>query len=229
MICLFCRDNRSIAGEHEVDTRVGHEVGLEFGDVHIESSIETQRRGQRGDDLCQQAVQICVGWALDVKIASADIIQCLIVIHDSHICVFEQRMHTQNGIVRFYYCSCNLRACPNREAQLRLLAVIDRKTLEHQTSESAASSTSNCIEDHETLQACAIVCEFTDTVKNQINNFFANRVMTACEVVGCIFFSCDELLWMEQLAIGASADFVNDGRFQVYHDTARNMFTGSCL
>jgi hypothetical protein len=43
-----------------VDAGVGHQVGLELGDVHVEGAVEAQGRGQGGDDLGDEAVQVGV-------------------------------------------------------------------------------------------------------------------------------------------------------------------------
>merc|ERR1711988_1843557 len=43
MVRLLSRDDRGVRAKHEVDARVRHQVGLELGDVHVQSTIETQR------------------------------------------------------------------------------------------------------------------------------------------------------------------------------------------
>ena len=48
---LLRRDDGSVGAQHEVDSGVGHQVGLELGHVHVERAIEPQRSGQRGDNL----------------------------------------------------------------------------------------------------------------------------------------------------------------------------------
>ena len=58
--------------------------------------------------------------------------------------------------------SSNLGAGPNSEAQLGLLAVINRKTLQHEAAKTTAGASPNCVEDHEALQACAIVGKLAD-------------------------------------------------------------------
>ena len=40
--------------------------------------------------------------------------------------------------------------------------------------------------------------------------------MAAREVVGGILLAGDELLWVEELAIGSGAHFINDGRFLMW-------------
>jgi hypothetical protein len=44
-------DNWSIRGQHEMDSRIWDQVGLEFSDIDVQGSVESQRGGQRGDNL----------------------------------------------------------------------------------------------------------------------------------------------------------------------------------
>ena len=67
MVGLLRRDDRRIRRKHEVDARVGHQVGLELRHVHVEGTVEAQRRGERRDDLGDQAVQVGVGRAAEGK------------------------------------------------------------------------------------------------------------------------------------------------------------------
>ena len=64
------------------------------------------------------------------------------------------------------------------------------------------------MENKKALEAGALVSKFTYAVKNQINNFFPNGIMTSSVVVGSIFLSSDELFRMEQLPVSTSADFI---------------------
>merc|ERR1719242_427160 len=42
MVSLLRANNRSIGGQREVDPGVGHQVGLELGQVHVEGSVKPQ-------------------------------------------------------------------------------------------------------------------------------------------------------------------------------------------
>ena len=42
VVGLLSRDDRSVRGKHEVDTRVWHKVGLELGNIDVEGTIETE-------------------------------------------------------------------------------------------------------------------------------------------------------------------------------------------
>merc|ERR1712165_444139 len=60
MVSLLGGDDGSIGDQREVDPGVGHQVGLELGQVHVESSIKPQRGGDGGHDLTDQTVQVGV-------------------------------------------------------------------------------------------------------------------------------------------------------------------------
>merc|ERR1711935_1286095 len=85
VVGLLGRDDGSVGGEHEVDAGVGDEVGLELSDVDVESTVEAKGGGEGRDDLSDETVQVGVGGALDVKRATADIVDGLVVKHDSDI------------------------------------------------------------------------------------------------------------------------------------------------
>ena len=71
VVGLLGADHGRVGGEHEVDARVGDEVGLELGDVDVEGAVEAQGGGERRDDLRDEAVEVGVGRALDVERAAA--------------------------------------------------------------------------------------------------------------------------------------------------------------
>ena len=71
VVGLLGGDDGRIRGEDEVDTRVRDEIGLELSDVDVEGTIEAERRGEGGDDLTDETVEVGVGRAFDVEIAAA--------------------------------------------------------------------------------------------------------------------------------------------------------------
>ena len=70
MAGLLSRDDGGVGGQREVDTRVGHQVCLELGQVDVEGAIEAERGRDGRHNLTDQTVQVGVRWALDVKISS---------------------------------------------------------------------------------------------------------------------------------------------------------------
>jgi hypothetical protein len=53
--------------------------------------------------------------------------------------------------------------------------------------------------------------------------------VTSGEVVGSIFLSRDELLWVEELSVGTRSNLVNDGWFKIDHNTSWDVFSSSSL
>ena len=56
---------------------------------------------------------------------------------------------------------------------------------------------------------CAIVCQLADAVQAEVHDLLADGVVAAGKVVGGILLAADQLLRVEQLAVGASPDLVN--------------------
>mmetsp|Transcript_92526 Transcript_92526/g.267139 ORF Transcript_92526/g.267139 Transcript_92526/m.267139 type:complete len:287 (-) Transcript_92526:23-883(-) len=206
-----------------MDAGVRDEVRLELGDVHIQRTVEAQRGGKRGDDLSQQPVEVRIRRPLDVEIPPADVVQCLVVVHDRHVRVLQEGVHAQDRVVRLDHSRGNLRAGPHREAQLALLAVVHGQTLQHQATETRAGAAAASVVDHEALEACAVVGKLPDAVEHEVHNLLADRVVPPREVVRRILFARDELLRVEELAVGACAHLVHDRWLQVHKDTARHV------
>lgn len=45
VVGLLSGDDGRVRGEREVDAGVGHQVGLELRQVHVQGTVETERRG----------------------------------------------------------------------------------------------------------------------------------------------------------------------------------------
>ena len=90
-------ENRSIEREE------AYEVGLEFGEVHVEGAVKAQRRGDGRDDLADQAIQVGVGGPFNVEIAPANVVDGLIVHHEGAVRVLQRGVGGQNGVVRLHH------------------------------------------------------------------------------------------------------------------------------
>ena len=71
-----------------MDSWVWHEVGLELGDIDVEGTIESEGGSQGGDNLSDESVEVGVGWSFDIKSSSADIVDSLVIKHNSNISMF---------------------------------------------------------------------------------------------------------------------------------------------
>ena len=82
------------------------------------------------------------------------------------------------------------------------------------------------MENQETLKICIL---FPNSVQDKVSDLLANGVVTAGMIIGSIFLACDELLRVEELAVGASANCINDRGFQVYKHCRGHMPASACF
>jgi hypothetical protein len=64
------------------------------------------------------------------------------------------------------------------------------------------------VEDKEALETSAVIGELADTVEAEIDDFLANGVVATSVVVGGIFLTRNQLLRVEELTVGTSADLL---------------------
>ena len=229
MVGLLSGDDGGIRGQHEMDSGVWDEVGLELSDIDVQSTIESQRGSQGGDDLSDESVEVGVGGSFDVELSSADIVDSFVVEHNGDISVFKEGVSGQDGVVRFNDGSGDLGRGVDGETELGLLTVIDGESFEEEGTETGTSTTTDGVEDHETLETGTVISELSDSVKGKIDDFLTNGVVTSGEVVGGIFLSGDELLGVEELSVGTSSDFIDDSGFKIEEDRSGNVLSGTSL
>ena len=208
VVGLLSRDDWGIGGQREMDTGVGHQVGLELGQVDIQGTIEPQRGGDGADDLSDQTVKVGVGWALDVQVTTADVIDSLVVNHEGTVGVLKGGMGGQDGVVGLNNSGGDLGSGVDSKLQLGFLAVVNAQPLHEQGGESRAGATTKAVEEKESLETSALIGQLTDTVKYKVNNLLSDGVMTTGVVVGGILLSGDELLGVEQLTVGAGTNLI---------------------
>ena len=114
----------------------------------------------------------------------------------------------QDGVVGLNNGSGDLGSWVDSKLQLGLLAIVNAETFHQKGSESGSGTTTEGVEDEESLKTSALISQLPDSVKDEVNNFLANSVVTTGVVVGSILLTSDELLWVEQLSVGASSDLI---------------------
>jgi len=209
-----------------VDARIRHQVGLELGDIDVEGTIEAEGGSQRGDDLSDQAVQVGVRGALNVEGLAADVVDGLVVEHDGDVSVLQQRVGGQDGVVGLNDGGRDLGRRIDSEAELGLLAVVNAQSLQEQRAETGSSAATNGVEDEETLETLADISQAADAIEGEVDHFLANGVVATSVVVGSILLARQELLGVVELAVGTSADLIDDGGLQVNEDGAGDVLAG---
>jgi hypothetical protein len=229
VISFLGGDNWGIGRKHEMDSWIWDQVSLEFSDIDVKGTIESEGSGKGGDNLGNESVQVGVGWSLDIEISSADIINGFVINHNRDISVLKEGMSGEDGVVWLNNSGGDLWGWVDGESELGFLTVIDGKSLEEERSETGTGSSTDGVENEETLETSALIGKLSDSVEAEINNFLTNGVMSSGEVVGSIFFTGDELLWMEQLSVSSGSDLIDDGWFEIEEDSSWDVFTGTSL
>jgi len=215
VVGLLGRDDWCIGGKHEMDSWVWHQVGLELSNIDVKGTVESEGGSQGGDNLGNESVQVGVGWSLNVEVSSADIIDSLVIKDDSDIGMLKKRVSGQHGVVWLNNGGGDLWGWVHGETELGFLTVVDGESLEEERSETGSGTTTDSVEHKETLETSALISELSDSVEAEINDFLTNGVVTSGEVVGGIFLTRDELLWMEELSVGSGSDLINDGWLEI--------------
>jgi len=229
VVSLLSGDDWGVRGEHEMDTGVGDEVGLELSHIDVEGTIESEGGSEGGDNLGDESVEVSVGWSLNVQVSSADIVDSLVIEHDGDISVLEEGVGGEDGVVWLNNGGGDLWGWVDGESELGLLSVINRESLEEERSETGSGTTSDGVEDKETLETSALISELSDSVEAEINDFLSDGVVTTGEVVGGILFTRDKLLWMEKLSVGSGSDLIDNSWLEIKEDGSWDVLASTGL
>jgi hypothetical protein len=114
------------------------------------------------------------------------------------------------------------------EFELGLLAVVDGQTLHQESTETGTGTTTEGVEDQETLETSAGVGHTADLVQNLINHLLSNGVVTTGVVVGGILLSGNHLLGVEERTVGTGADLIDDIGLKIGVDSTGNVLALTC-
>merc|ERR1719259_1494496 len=133
-------------------------------------TVETQRSGDGGNDLPDEPVEVGVSGSFDVQVAAADVVDGLIVDHESAVGVLQGGVGGQDGVVWLHHRRGHLRRRVDGELQLGLLAVVHRQSFHEKGGEAGSGATTERVEDEEALESSALIGQFADAVQNQVDN-----------------------------------------------------------
>lgn len=239
------RDNGSVGNEREVDAGVGDQVGLELVEVDVQGTIEAERGSDGRDDCsgCQlrtpafkrdkhtlgdETVQVLVVGALNAEVPAADVVDGLVVHHEGAVGVLQGGVSCENGVVGLDNRGGDLRRRVDTELELALLAVVNGQTLHQEGTEAGTCSTTEGVEDEETLQTGAVVGDAADLIQDLVDKLLTDCVVTTGVVVGGILLAGDHVLRVEERTVGTGADLIDDVGLQVGVDGARDVLALAC-
>lgn len=151
------RDDGGVADQRVVNTRVRHQVSLELVQVDVEGTIESEGGSNRADDLGDQAVEVFVAGAGNVEVATANVVDSLVIDEEGAVRVLDRAVGGQHSVVGLNDGGRDTRGWVDGELQLALLAVLSRQALQEQSTETRTGTTTERVEDQEALKAAAVV------------------------------------------------------------------------
>jgi hypothetical protein len=134
----------------------------------------------------------------------------------------------QDGVVRLNNSGSVLGSRVDTELKLGLLAVVDGQTLHQESTETGTGTTTEGVEDQETLETGTRVGNTTDTVKDLIDHLLTHGVVTTGVVVGSILLTSDHLLGVEKGTVGTGADLIDDIGLEIGVDGTGNVLALTC-
>ena len=152
------RDHGGVGDERVVDTGVWHQVGLELVQINVEGTVEAEGRGDGADDLGNQAVQVLVAGTGNVQVTTANVVDSFVVDQESTVGVLNGAVGGENGVIRLDDGGRDTGGWVDGELELALLGVVSSKTFEKEDTETGSSTTTERVEDQETLEGRAVVC-----------------------------------------------------------------------
>lgn len=179
--------------------------------------------------LSDQAVQVLVVGALDAEVATADVVDGLVVDHEGAVAVLKGGVGGEDGVVGLDDGGGDLRSRVDAELELALLAVVDGQTLHEESTETRAGTTTEGVEDEETLETRAVVGDVADLVEDLVNELLADGVVATSVVVGSILLAGDHLLGVEEGAVRTGADLVDDIGLEIAVDGTRDVLALACF
>ena len=84
-----------------MDSGVGNQISLEFSQVDIEGTIESEGSGDGGYDLTNKPVEVGVGWSFDIQVSATNVVDGFVINHESTVRVLKCCMGGEDGVVGF--------------------------------------------------------------------------------------------------------------------------------
>lgn len=107
--------------------------------------------------MSNQSVEMLERRTRNVQVATADIVNSLVIDQEGTVGVFDGAVGAENSVIWLNNSGRNSWGWVNCEFELGFLAVIGGETLKQERSETRTGSTTERVEDQETLEGRAVI------------------------------------------------------------------------
>ena len=111
-------------------------------------------------------------------------------------------------VVRLHDGCGHLRCGVDRKPELRLFSKFNGESLHQKRGKARASAASEGMKDEKTLETIRLVRHPPDLVHSNLYLLLADGVVAPRVVVGCVLLARDQLLRVEKLPVGPSANLL---------------------
>lgn len=192
------------------------------------SKVKQHGTGAIHHTLGNQTVEVLVVGALEAEVATADVVDGLVVNHEGAVGVLQGGVGGENGVVGLNDRGGGLGSGIDTELQLALLSVVDGQALHEEGTETRAGTTAERVENEETLETNTVVGNTADLVENALNELLAHSVVTTRVVVRSILLPGDHHLGVEKVAVSAGAHLVDDIGLEIAVNGSRDILALAC-
>lgn len=133
--------------------------------------------------MSDQAVQVLIVGALKTKVSSADVVDSLVIDHEGTVGVLKGGVSGKDRVVWLDNGCGGLWCWVDTELQLDLLAEVDGETLHEESTESGTSSSTERVEDQETLETRAVIGNMANLVQNLVDQLLSDSIVATGVVV----------------------------------------------
>lgn len=222
-------DDRSVGDQREMDSGVGHQVGLELVKINVERSIESQRSGDGRNNLGDHSVEVLERRSRDIEVSSAHVVDSLVVNHEGTVRVLQGGVGCENGVVGLDDGGGDLGGGVDGKLKLGLLGEVDGESLKQESTETGTGSTTERMGEQESLETVTVVGNTSNSVHDLVDQLLADGVVSSGVVVSGVLLAGDELLGVEQVLVLSGSNLVDHVGLEIDVDGSGNVLSGASL
>lgn len=174
--------------------------------------------------LGNEPVQVLVVRPLNPQVSATDVVDGLIVDHETAVGMFKGSVRGEDGVVRLHDGRGHLRSGIDTELQLAFLAIVHRQAFHEEGAKARSCAATERMEDQKSLETGTIVGHSSNLVQDLVNELLADCVVAARVVIRRVFLPGNHVLRMEQAAVHARSDLIDHVGLEVAIEGARHIF-----
>mmetsp|Transcript_12132 Transcript_12132/g.36829 ORF Transcript_12132/g.36829 Transcript_12132/m.36829 type:complete len:504 (-) Transcript_12132:8-1519(-) len=207
----------------EVKAREGDEVHPKLPEVGVELAREAQAARDPSHDGAHEVVQVTEGWVGHLQGLVADVVQRLVVNDHDLVCVLDELVHGQGGVVGLHHHVRDLWRREDGVGHHDAVGVLLTQLGQQEGSHARPRAASDGVHELESLEAVAVFDLLAGDVQGLIDQLGPLGVVALGPVVAGAGGSADGGVRLEERPDARRVDFVQDGGLEVQHDRARDV------